>query len=571
MSSPFRSGLAKLDISLQSLAAQIECLRAGLEIDEGLLGRTLADVEQHGLLLRELIASERPDAGWQDRQDLERLLGELEIAARERQTQQQRDRLLQIADELAAGTVTHRLEARSASLNALRLKAIEELRQEAARPEAPKELPGPSAGEWLSWAFSLQEDEGPEDTAVAEELRRDFPALDRFAGELEERYWHPAERTAKAPVTIPQPPRSTAVPSHSSSSDSLPRPNLSQTISAPMLAPPDPKPPVTRPDSSPTSKTSAVTAAIPLSQTPARANEVTGDDHRASGKAASDKKVAAASEARVASPPELLSAPPHKATSAPMPEPPQLSTSEFAKAEPTEVSNADPSQVLSNESLPTFGVLLPSKRPLTVWLGAAGVIVLCAVFAGIHHFSVAAGSIPHGTTTSGSAAGKSGDVLPDASGPNGQVETADLKTGAPGQPLSDLAHNGGKANFPLLNKMPGEGVQRDILLNLELCERANPDIVECWGYVSNNGAESSHVSLSSADVVDGKGNSFNLTGNGRFDFQNGRTSTLAPKSRTKYVVRVPDKDRDARTLTLYLDINNPHSLEYTFRDIPIAQ
>ena len=40
--------------------------------------------------------------------------------------------------------------------------------------------------------------------------------------------------------------------------------------------------------------------------------------------------------------------------------------------------------------------------------------------------------------------------------------------------------------------------------------------------------------------------------------------------REKYTVTVPDKDPNAKTLTLYVDVTNPHALEYTFRDIPIT-
>ena len=88
--------------------------------------------------------------------------------------------------------------------------------------------------------------------------------------------------------------------------------------------------------------------------------------------------------------------------------------------------------------------------------------------------------------------------------------------------------------------------------------------------MSNVGTDPSRVSLQSVDVVDGKGNTFNLRGAGQLDFSTGRISSISGGAREKYTVTVPDKDPNAKTLTLYVDVTNPHALEYTFRDIPIT-
>ena len=53
-------------------------------------------------------------------------------------------------------------------------------------------------------------------------------------------------------------------------------------------------------------------------------------------------------------------------------------------------------------------------------------------------------------------------------------------------------------------------------------------------------------------------------------FATGRISNISGGARDKYTVTVPDKDPNAKTLTLYVDVTNPHALEYTFRDIPIT-
>jgi hypothetical protein len=106
---------------------------------------------------------------------------------------------------------------------------------------------------------------------------------------------------------------------------------------------------------------------------------------------------------------------------------------------------------------------------------------------------------------------------------------------------------------------------------MESCRRSNPESIECQGYVTNLGNEPSHITLGGVDVVDGKGNSFNLNSSGQFNFSTGRSLSIAAGSRAKYTVKVPDKDRDARTLTVYVDVNNPHGLEFTFRNVPIAE
>lgn len=123
----------------------------------------------------------------------------------------------------------------------------------------------------------------------------------------------------------------------------------------------------------------------------------------------------------------------------------------------------------------------------------------------------------------------------------------------------------------LLHKQPDEGAQDKILLTVESCARKNQRNIECWGYVSNLRSESSDVSLSRSDVIDGKGNTFNLTSNGQFDFDTGRNSSIAPGSNAKYTLKIPDVDPSVKTLTVYLDVSRPRGLEYTFRDVPINE
>lgn len=149
-------------------------------------------------------------------------------------------------------------------------------------------------------------------------------------------------------------------------------------------------------------------------------------------------------------------------------------------------------------------------------------------------------------------------------------ERAAVRTEAPGQQAPDSPSNRAKPPPPLLHRQPVEGVQDKILLTIELCERVSPQSIECWGYVSNLHDESSNVSLYRADVVDGKGNSFNLSTNGQFYFSTGHSFNIPAGSSVKYTLKIPDEDQDTQTFTLYLDVSNPRDLEYTFRDVPVA-
>jgi len=217
MSSPFSPALTKLDGSLQTIQSQLDCLRAGLEVNADQLSHSLTDARQHAATLRDLIRAERPDARWIDRRALDQLIYELEIAAEARRNEQRRTKLLDLANELDAGRVKHRFDARTTALNALRLEAIKELRTEAGLSGQVKDLPGPNASEWLHWVCSLQD---AKDASVVTNLRRDFGAVERFAAEMEENYWIPAQR-----VHARQPSESSARTAEEPEAESLASPS----------------------------------------------------------------------------------------------------------------------------------------------------------------------------------------------------------------------------------------------------------------------------------------------------------------------------------------------------------
>ena len=208
MSSAFWSELAKLDDSLLAVQSQVDWIRAGFEFDEDQLTQNVTEARQHGAALRDLVHVERADAQWSDRQSLERLIHELEIAAQERRNQQRRSKLSDLANELEAGTIKHRLEARAATLSKLRQEAIKQLRTEAALADQVKDLPGPAASQWLRWACNLQEEK---DSFALSRLRKDFTAVDRFVAAMEESYFVPGKvspETSRQPSEGPARPRS---------------------------------------------------------------------------------------------------------------------------------------------------------------------------------------------------------------------------------------------------------------------------------------------------------------------------------------------------------------------------
>src|SRR5277367_1453405 len=143
MSSAFWSELAKLDDSLLAVQSQVDWMRAGFEFDDDQLTQHVTEARQHGAALRDLVHVERADVKWSDRQSLEGLIHELETAAQERRNQQRRNKLLDLANELEAGTIKHRLEARAAVLSKLRQEAVKQLKTEAALADQVKDLPGP--------------------------------------------------------------------------------------------------------------------------------------------------------------------------------------------------------------------------------------------------------------------------------------------------------------------------------------------------------------------------------------------------------------------------------------------
>ena len=252
------------------------------------------------------------------------------------------------------------------------------------------------------------------------------------------------------------------------------------------------------------------------------------------------------------------------------------------RAEPSHESQAGeetPSES-ANAPVPTFGETASTERHLVPWLVVAAVIALIAIFAGIYHFhgknNNGSVTVVAAQSTSPPAGAQTSQSPPAAMSPVSSASAADSQLSKPADrktaddKTSQPATADSKPAVSLLHKQAAEGTQDNIGLSVESCTRVNAQNIECWGYLSNLRGNESKISLYRVNAVDGKGNSFDLTSGTQRGFSSHNFKVPA-QSRVKYSVKVPDTDTDARTLTLYLDVNNPRSVEYTFRDIPIAE
>ena len=186
MKSLWHSTRASLDDSLALLSESLEKLESAQSVDIGEVIEQLKRAAESARNLRTLVSSEMPEASWQNREELETLLGEIQKREEARAFEQLRSRLLALATELERGGIVHRRAFRANQLHQLRDRAIAELRSQAGLKVAPQTLPGPEADEWIEWACGLQE---PEDAESLQILRKGFVHLDDFVANLEPNMW----------------------------------------------------------------------------------------------------------------------------------------------------------------------------------------------------------------------------------------------------------------------------------------------------------------------------------------------------------------------------------------------
>ncbi len=188
------STIKSLDTSLAQLRANVAKMNAALPVDVSEILEQLKSADESAGTLRSLLHSELPSASWDNRQELELLIGEVQKQIEVREMEQRRSKLLALANELALGNITHRRAVRVKQLNELREDAIAELRAMASSGNGSvKSLPGPDSETWIAWACALKE---PEDIDSLQTLRTEFAHLDEFVANLEPNMW-----VAKAETT----------------------------------------------------------------------------------------------------------------------------------------------------------------------------------------------------------------------------------------------------------------------------------------------------------------------------------------------------------------------------------
>ena len=515
--------------------------------------------------------------------------------------------MLELAGELEAGSIKHRSNARAESLNALRVNAAAQLRELAARKEQDRELPGPEASQWVHWVCNLEEEK---DASVLAELRENYAALDELAASIEESFWVPGQRTALTPTavaaTIAELPAALKAELPAALKAELPKASATQTPpvsetespAVPVAKPPAPArvsvarlPQEVKAHFDKAVQTGDFSEALSLCYDAQESEAASPSEAPAAGQptavAASKEAVSAAGTASpplkyceecgrtypsrykvcpfdstalkdlpesAPETPEIASLPDRYKISQPAqkkaassdrtpavteakinsPAPaPSVPPVELETILPAESSPVDAGASSAPASFATFDEVGSRKKPITLWLAVAAVVVLCAIIAWTYFQP-------------------SHSKRSDA-----QMRVAQAAVNA------DVPK-------PLLHLQPAEGAQNNILLSMENCERANSTGIECWGYISNQRDKDSKISLYRVNAIDGKGNSFDLSSKGQATFSDVHDFTVPAQSKVKYSIKVPDSDKDARTLTLYLDLANPRGSEYTFRNVPVS-
>jgi hypothetical protein len=171
---------ASLDDSLALLSDSFGKLKAAQTVDVKELVEQLTVASDAARNLNSFVASVLPTAEWQNREDLNSLLAQID------RIMGARSRLLNLASELQRGVIVHRRALRVTQMNQLREQAINELRSHAKAAGAPPTLPGPEAECWIEWACALKE---PEDAEALQVLRNGFVHLDNFVANLETDMW----------------------------------------------------------------------------------------------------------------------------------------------------------------------------------------------------------------------------------------------------------------------------------------------------------------------------------------------------------------------------------------------
>jgi len=204
--------------TLQSVTSQAKLLREKIDLLEAghQVGRAETVADLGNLLdacqnLRDAVLSEDSAAAWETKEQLHALVDRLDDVAAKRR------RYLDLAQLLAAGTVSHRRERTRQERMAQRDAAVTEL-MEISALTSPPDLPGPATEEWLNWACGLED--GADDDEL-QNLKTSFPRVDDFVRQLEIELWHDGPSSAPDQLRDAVPDQLPASGSSSSSTDAV--------------------------------------------------------------------------------------------------------------------------------------------------------------------------------------------------------------------------------------------------------------------------------------------------------------------------------------------------------------
>ncbi|MFO0825723.1 MAG: hypothetical protein U0792_21810 [Gemmataceae bacterium] len=188
----YQQGLGSLDAQLARVNREVATLSAARPADPDVINAAVLRAQQAAEAIGSILAEAAAVVGdppplWATREELESTATKLVEKLRASVGGARRTRLQAIASSLLIAQVLHpRWKKVVPALDALRLRAVQEL-QEAAKATEPPELPGPTdGGEWLSWAWDLPTEKVEETLSM---VRGIVPALVDVVLEIDPSHW----------------------------------------------------------------------------------------------------------------------------------------------------------------------------------------------------------------------------------------------------------------------------------------------------------------------------------------------------------------------------------------------
>lgn len=213
--SAYQQALAALDAQLARINRELTTLAAAHPADPEVIASAAARAQQSAAQVAALLAEAATAAGeapvaWNGRAELDAAAARLAEKLKSSAGNTRRTRLRAIAGSLLVAQVLHpRWKKVVPALDALRVKAAEQLQAVAAAPTDPPDLPGPADGRaWLAWAWELPMQEVEQALAA---VRAAVPALVDVVLEIDPGHWvvtpaaeaEPAAEAVAEAVAVP--------------------------------------------------------------------------------------------------------------------------------------------------------------------------------------------------------------------------------------------------------------------------------------------------------------------------------------------------------------------------------